>query len=78
MILLKENKSENFSQNIKTIRKNVGMVFQDPYGSLNPRMRIKEIILEPIRVHNPKSDNENNVVIQSEQITNKNIENATS
>ena len=63
MILLKENKSENFSQNIKTIRKNVGMVFQDPYGSLNPRMRIKEIILEPIRVHNPKSDNENNVVI---------------
>ena len=63
MILLKENKSEKFSQNIKTIRKNVGMVFQDPYGSLNPRMRIKEIILEPIRVHNPKSDNENNVVI---------------
>ncbi len=62
-ILLKENQNERSSEDIKTIRKNVGMVFQDPYGSLNPRMRIKDIILEPIRVHYPKSENENKIVI---------------
>ena len=62
-IVLNGKKDKNTSQNIKIIRKNVGMVFQDPYGSLNPRMRIREIILEPIRVHYPDTDNENNLVV---------------
>ena len=62
-IVLNGKKHQKTSQNIKIIRKNVGMVFQDPYGSLNPRMRIREIILEPIRVHYPDSDNENNIVV---------------
>jgi len=62
-IVLNGKKHKKTFQNIKIIRKNVGMVFQDPYGSLNPRMRIREIILEPIRVHYPDSDNENNLVV---------------
>ena len=32
--------------------RNVQSVFQDPYGSLNPRMRIEEIVGEPMLVHN--------------------------
>ncbi|HEY6874685.1 MAG TPA: oligopeptide/dipeptide ABC transporter ATP-binding protein [Geobacteraceae bacterium] len=33
-------------------RKNVQMIFQDPFSSLNPRMRIGDIIGEPLAIHN--------------------------
>ena len=32
-------------------RREFQMVFQDPYGSLNPRMRVRQILAEPIEVH---------------------------
>ena len=32
-------------------RRNVQMIFQDPYASLNPRMNVRDIISEPWRVH---------------------------
>ncbi|MEI9906766.1 MAG: ATP-binding cassette domain-containing protein [Actinomycetota bacterium] len=35
------------------MRKDVQMVFQDPYGSLNPRMRIVKAIAEAIKQHQP-------------------------
>lgn len=38
----------------KDFRKNVQIVFQDPYNSLNPRMNVLEIVGEGIKVHNPK------------------------
>ncbi|MBP0986603.1 MAG: ATP-binding cassette domain-containing protein, partial [Oscillospiraceae bacterium] len=37
---------------LKAFRKNVQMIFQDPYASLNPRMTVGEIIKEPMIIHN--------------------------
>lgn len=36
---------------MKTFRKNVQMMFQDPFGSLNPRMTVEGIIGEPLLIH---------------------------
>ena len=32
-------------------RRQMQMIFQDPYSSLNPRMRVRDIVAEPIRFH---------------------------
>ena len=36
---------------VKAYRRGVSAVFQDPYSSLNPRHRVEEIVLEPVRVN---------------------------
>lgn len=38
-------------ENIANFRRNVQMVFQDPYSSIDPRMNVEGIIEEPLRVH---------------------------
>ena len=36
---------------IRPYRANLGMVFQDPFASLNPRMQVNETIAEPLKIH---------------------------
>ncbi len=41
---------------LRDFRKQAQIVFQDPYSSLNPRVRIGEAIAEPLRVHHIEND----------------------
>lgn len=38
-------------QDLRELRKDIQIIFQDPYASLNPRIPVGEAILEPMRVH---------------------------
>lgn len=50
MDLVSKAKSE-----LRTMRKDLQIVFQDPYSSLNPRLTIGSAIMEPLRVHDKQS-----------------------
>jgi peptide/nickel transport system ATP-binding protein len=38
------------AQDVSRLRRRMQMIFQDPYASLNPRWRVRDIVAEPIRV----------------------------
>ena len=51
-----EDITEYNDRRMRSIRKKVQMVFQDPYASLNPRMSVFDIIAEPLLVHHLYQD----------------------
>ncbi|MCR5265616.1 MAG: ABC transporter ATP-binding protein [Cyanobacteria bacterium RUI128] len=62
-----QNTSELKNKDLKEYRKKVQMVFQNPYSSLNPKMKIREILAEPLKI---------NTLLTSKEIDEK-VENIT-
>ena len=59
IILHGEDISKIKTPSLRSLRKDFQIVFQDPYGSLNPRLTIGEAILEPLKVHGMGSTGSN-------------------
>jgi len=60
-------------------RKQIQMIFQDPYSSLNGRLKVKDIVSEPITLHNPlisRTDLDNYIsdLLESVELTQKSAE----
>lgn len=57
------------NKELKPFRSHIQVVFQDPHASLNPRMRIREIILEAIKLSNEKHK-----ILSMEEVIIKNLQ----
>ncbi len=55
-------RGENFlaarGSKLRSLRRGIQMVFQDPAGSLDPRMRVAAIVGEPLAIHEPQLNSE--------------------
>jgi len=53
---------------MKKFRRSVQSIFQDPYGSLNPKMRIYNLLAEPLEIYNIASNNAEKMRIIKENL----------
>jgi oligopeptide/dipeptide ABC transporter ATP-binding protein len=44
------------AKSLRAARRGMQIVFQDPYGALNPRMTVEDIVMEPLLIHGAKRD----------------------
>ncbi len=58
------------SRAMRAYRRRFQIIFQDPYQSLNPRMPVKDIVAEPLKVHKLVTNEDQELEIASEAIEN--------
>jgi peptide/nickel transport system ATP-binding protein len=63
-IFFEDQEIDNKKENLSKIRMNCQMIHQDPYDSINPRMKIGDIVSEPLEIHNigNKKDRQQRVI----------------
>src|SRR3954462_299790 len=44
------------SRQLRALRRDMQIIFQDPFGSLDPRMNVLDIVTEPLIIHNERGD----------------------
>ena len=55
-IVFEGEQIKNEPKSLKKIRMQCQMVYQDPYDSINPRMKVGDIVSEPLQIHNIGND----------------------
>ena len=51
-VIFQGKEIKNNTNSLMKIRMNCQMVHQDPYDSINPRMKVRDIVSEPLEIHN--------------------------
>jgi len=51
-VIFQGKEIKNSTNSLMKIRMNCQMVHQDPYDSINPRMKVRDIVSEPLEIHN--------------------------
>ena len=62
-IIFQGEEIKNNTNSLMKIRMNCQMVHQDPYDSINPRMKVRDIISEPLDIHNIGHNSEREKII---------------
>ena len=62
-IIFQGKEIKNNTNSLMKIRMNCQMVHQDPYDSINPRMKVRDIISEPLEIHNIGHDSEREKIV---------------
>jgi len=62
-IIFQGKEIKNNTNSLMKIRMNCQMVHQDPYDSVNPRMKVRDIVSEPLEIHNIGHDSEREMIV---------------
>jgi oligopeptide/dipeptide ABC transporter ATP-binding protein len=70
-IIFKENDiSQLTKQQLRTLKREMQIIFQDPYSSLNPRMKVNQILNDPMEIHGvfPGSERKDRIAYLLEKV----------